>query len=314
MAKHNITRALFIVLALAFFITTMVFTALAGPGLYPFLSSTGNISADFSTQITPAGWAFSIWGIIYSFLACSLVFILSGLFRKNAYGYIYCSPAVLPRAFFITWCLNLGLNVSWLFLWDRRYMVPALVFLCLIASTNYKMIFLSCYGLQAYGPWLNKYHKVDLWLYRVLIQNGIAIYATWTTIASLLNLTIVLTSNEGMSQTDAATLSLSILAVMVVVWFILENSYFEKHVRFILSIYPVLIWSLTGVLTKNYNAAAPTRNDIFIAALLAVACVLCASRVVLVIWRQMIQPIFKDVDPDDMVPMEIAERQKTIFK
>lgn len=138
-------------------------------------------------------------------------------------------------------------------------MPTALAFLILIALTNYVMIFFSCLGLHNYGAWLSKYHKVDLWLHRVLvstftcylpatsfnfillsfsfgryparvsasksfllsllqIQNGIAIYATWTTIASLVNLTIVLANDVNMSQTGAATVSLSILAVVLSAW------------------------------------------------------------------------------------------------
>lgn len=147
-------------------------------------------------------------------------------------------------------------------------MPAALAFLILIASTNYLIIFFSCHGLHNYGAWLNKYHKADLWLHRVLVsiaaqlqvyvyllppsnifcancilqsfsckiyptyvsvfkyfllsllqvQNGVAIYATWTTIASLVNLNIVLTNDANMSQADAATVSLSILTVVVVVW------------------------------------------------------------------------------------------------
>ncbi|KAG8009478.1 hypothetical protein GBF38_017786 [Nibea albiflora] len=314
MAKHNISLVTAILLALLVFIVTMVFSALAAPGIYPFLASTGNISDEFVTQITPSGWTFSIWSIIYIFLALVLVFALSGTCRKNAYGYVYCSPAILPHGFFVTWCLNLGLNTGWLFLWDRRLMPAALAFLILIALTNYIMIFFSCYGLHNYGAWLNKYHKVDLWLHRVLVQNGIAIYATWTTIASLVNLTIVLTNDGNMSQTDAGTLALSVLTVVLFVWFILENSVLDKHVRYILTIYPVVIWALTGVFTKNYDAAAPTRNNIFIAALLAVACTLFVSRVVLVIWKHVKKPFFKDVSPDDMSPMEIAANQKKIFK
>ncbi|KAI3355284.1 hypothetical protein L3Q82_018136 [Scortum barcoo] len=264
MAKHNVIRMIAIVLALLFFIVTMVFTALAGPGIYPFLSTTANVSGDFVTQITPLGWTFTIWSIIYIFLASVLVYVLSGICRKNAYGYVYSNPAILPYGFFVTWCLNLTLNTAWLFLWDRRLMPAALAFLILIALTNYTMIFFSCLGLHNYGAWLSKYHRVDLWLHRVLIQNGIAIYATWTTIASLVNLTIVLGNDVKMSQTDAATVALSILTVVVAGWFILENFVLDKHVRYILTIYPVVIWALTGVFTKNYNAAAPTRNNTFI--------------------------------------------------
>lgn len=120
----------------------------------PFLESTGNISDIFTTEITPSGWTFTIWTIIYIFLALVLAYVLSSICRKyaafpkivkiqlilsslylnagenvhtcmmsvfrNAYGYVYCSPAILPHGFFVAWTLNLGLNTGWLFLWDRR--------------------------------------------------------------------------------------------------------------------------------------------------------------------------------------------------
>lgn len=126
----------------------------------PFLSSTGNVSDEFRTEITPAGWTFAIWSIIYVFLALVLLFVISGICRRyvtystictrqikvmcvflvrymrlfvvfffrNAYGYVYCSPPVLPHGFFIAWCLNLGLNVGWLFLWDRRFKITFVFF------------------------------------------------------------------------------------------------------------------------------------------------------------------------------------------
>uniref|UniRef100_UPI0037E98F4D uncharacterized protein n=1 Tax=Semicossyphus pulcher TaxID=241346 RepID=UPI0037E98F4D len=313
MAKHKLSLLIAIVLALLFFIITMAFTALAGPGIYPFLASTGNISDDFVTQITPSGWTFTIWSIIYTFLALVSAYVFSGIFRKNAYGYVYCSPAVLPHGFFMAWCLNLSLNIAWLFLWDRRLMAAALVFLILIALTNYIIIFFSCHGLHSYGAWLNKYHKADLWLHRVLVQNGVAIYATWTTIAALVNLTIVLVNDANMSQSDAAIVSLSVLTVVLLVWFILENSVLDKHVRYILTIYPVVIWAVTGVFTKNYVAELPTRSNIFIVSLLAMACFLFVARIVLVASRHVKKPLYQDVSPEDMSPMEIAEKQKKIF-
>ncbi|XP_038149570.1 uncharacterized protein LOC119788947 [Cyprinodon tularosa] len=314
MAKHNIGLLIAIVMALIIFIITMAFSALAAAGSSPFLYDTSNISAQFVIQLTPSGWTFTIWTIIYIFLALVMVYGVSGIFRKNAYGYVYCSPAVLPLGFYAFWCLNLILNISWLFLWDRMFMPAALAFLILIALTNYVVIFFSCYGLSQYGAWLNKYHRVDLWLHRLLIQNGIAIYATWTTIASLVNLTIVLVYNANVSDTDAATISLSLLTVVVVAWFFLENFILDRHVRFVLTVYPVVIWALTGVFTENYNAADPTRNNIFNAALLGVACFLFVTRILLVSWRQIKKPLYKDVNPDDMSPMEIAEKQNRFLK
>lgn len=48
----------------------------------PFLEPTGNVSDAFANEITPSGWTFIIWTIIYIFLALVCVYALSGLFRK----------------------------------------------------------------------------------------------------------------------------------------------------------------------------------------------------------------------------------------
>ena len=38
---------------------------------------------------------------------------------------------------------------------------------------------------------------VYLWFYRILVNNGLAFYATWVTLASLLNFSIALTYSSG---------------------------------------------------------------------------------------------------------------------
>lgn len=125
-------------------------------------------------------------------------------------------------------------------------MAGALVFLILVALTNYVKIFYSCHSLHVYGAWLSKYPRVDLWLHRALVrediyvyicdllsqtqcddgvcicllqvQNGIAIYGTRTTVASLVNLSIVLVKDAKMPPEDAVTLSFSLLTVVLLVW------------------------------------------------------------------------------------------------
>lgn len=49
------------------------------------------------------------------------------------------------------------------------------------------------------------------------------------------------------------------------------------------------------------------------AVLLALASVLFVVRILLVIWRHIKQPLYEDVSPEAMEPMEIAEKQKKIF-
>ncbi|XP_034002716.1 uncharacterized protein LOC117495542 [Trematomus bernacchii] len=314
MGKHNPGRLAAIVVSVVSFAISLVFNGLSVVGVGPFDTTTGNVSAVFDTQITPSGWTFQIWSVIYTWLIAMVIYIVTGLCRKNGYGYVYCSPAVLPYGFFISWCLNLCFNIGWLIVWDKGIMIAALVFLVLVICTNYSMIFFICHGLHVYGAWLKKYHKVDLWLLRVLVQNGVMIYTTWTTIATLINLTIVLTYDVGMSPLDAATISYCFLTVVLLVWFALENFVLDKHVRYVLVIYPVLIWALTGNLDKNFDAESPNRNGFFIVALLASASVLFLVRIVLVIWRHIKQPLYTDVSPEAMEPTDIAEKQKKIFR
>ncbi|KAF0295154.1 hypothetical protein FJT64_007287 [Amphibalanus amphitrite] len=42
--------------------------------------------------ITPIGWAFSIWGIIYTWLGIGLVYGLSQLWRRTDAGPVYLTP------------------------------------------------------------------------------------------------------------------------------------------------------------------------------------------------------------------------------
>ncbi|XP_068160677.1 uncharacterized protein [Antennarius striatus] len=341
MGEHNPGRLAAIVVSVVGFVISLVFNGLSVVGVGPYKTTTANVSAVFDTQITPSGWTFNIWSVIYIWLTLMIIYILSGLCRKlgsiccifsfknikatdksrfllqallNGYGYVYCNPPVLPYGFFISWCINLCFNIGWLIVWDRGNMIAALVFLVLVICTNYSMISFVCHGLHAYGAWLNKYHRKELWCFRVLVQNGVMIYTTWTTIATLINLTIVLTYDVNMDPTNAATIAYSVLSVLLLVWFTLENFVLDKHVRYIMVIYPVVIWALSGNLDKNYNAESPSRNGIFIAVLLALASVLFVIRIALVVWRHIKQPLYADVNPEDMEPCEIAEKQKKIFR
>lgn len=50
------------------------------------------------------------------------------------------------------------------------------------------------------------------------VQNGIALYATWGTLCTLLNLTIFLQHNSGASRCDCAMLSLLLLLMTLLAW------------------------------------------------------------------------------------------------
>ncbi|KAG8543858.1 hypothetical protein GDO81_023536 [Engystomops pustulosus] len=230
MYEHNIFKIILIFLTLAVYIVMVAFNAGAGSGLMKdvFLQRVGNLSDKFNTNFTPSGWTFMIWNVIFAwqFRKCFPIPFSLGDFEQNI------------------------LNIGWLFLWDREFLIPALA------------------------------------------QNGIAVYATWTTIASLLNFAVALTYNGNIPNGTSTTVCLSLLAFEVLLWFILENFLFDKYVRYTLTVYPVVIVALSGALDKHFNEAAPDGNNIYIAVLLAVACALFVVRVLLVIWRHFKQPFY----------------------
>ena len=125
--------------------------------------------------------------------------------------------------------------------------------------------------------------KRDFILTQVLVNNGLGMYATWTTIASLLNMTMAISYFHGVAQDVSCTIALSILAVELIVWFALENTILDKYTRYTLTVYPVVIWALSASISKNWDAAK--RNSVISVVLLAVACTLLVVRIVIVVWR-----------------------------
>ncbi|XP_075060002.1 uncharacterized protein LOC142144743 [Mixophyes fleayi] len=306
MYEHNIFKIIVIFLTLAVYIVMVAFNAGAGSGLMKgiFTQSVGNISNKFNTDFTPSGWTFMIWNVIFAWQFLWLGYVLSGICRRSELGWMYSKPDLFPVYFYFVWMLNNVLNIGWLFLWDREYLIPALVFLGAIALTNYIVLYISYRALYLNGVWLCKQRKVDLWLIRIFAQNGIAVYATWTTVACLLNFAVALTYNGNIPNSTSTTVSLSILAFEVVLWFYLENFVFDKYVRYTLTVYPVVIVALSGALNKNFNKSSPDGNNIYIAVLLAVGCAVFAVRVVLVIWRHFKQPLNAAMSNKISFPLE----------
>ncbi|XP_027721427.1 uncharacterized protein LOC114045542 isoform X4 [Vombatus ursinus] len=160
-----------------------------------------------------------------------------------------------------------------------------------LTGSNYVILSLACRGLHSHRTWLQNHHRIDLCLLRILVQNGIAIYATWTTVATLLNFAVVLVYSVGVANQTSTTVVLSILLMLLVLWFYLENFLLDKYVRYILTVYPVVMVALSGNIAQHYNTSAPTRNNIFAVVLMAVTSVMFLVRLGLVTCRHRYQPL-----------------------
>ncbi|CAH1775177.1 unnamed protein product [Owenia fusiformis] len=290
--KHSPGRIILIVLSTLFFANTLFFNYLsaAGQGLGGvFLNTTGGISNKYQHQIVPAGWTFSIWGAIYLWQAIWIVYAWTTVCRKSASGYLYVSPGHMPPAMYGVWILNMALNVSWLILWDREMIIVSLCVIALMPFTLYICIGISIWGVNKSSDYLSKSgNAVDIWLTRFTVQNGMAFYATWTTLATLLNFTSVLIYKANVENSIASTISLSIVTAEIVVYFTLDMTVLDRFTRYLFSPYIVCIVALSGVHSRNWNPEL--RNSIFNAVLIGVACVCCLAKIIVMFYRHLTKP------------------------
>lgn len=77
---------------------------------------------------------------------------------------------------------------------------------------------------------------------------------------------------------------------------------------------PLVTWLITSKVRQDARECLPWYFLSPIAAILALVCVLCAARILLVIWRNIKKPIYKVASIEVMSPLEIAQKQRTIFK
>jgi hypothetical protein len=128
-----------------------------------------------------------------------------------------------------------------------------------------------------------------------LVHNGLAVYGTWLYLATLLNLTVWISqmyNKNAQSITDGSTAALSLVLVGILIYFISENFIFYSSMAYTFLPWFVLIFALSGIVTKNYNRTdIPDRNKSFAFALLIICGVLFVIRVILFIIRYIKQKI-----------------------
>ena len=141
----------------------------------------------------------------------------------------------------------------------------------------------------------------DIWLVRVLVHNGLAIYATWLYLATLINLILWISrihNRNIQTITDASTAGLSLIFVGIIIYFISENFLFYSSMAYTYLPWLVFIFGLSGIISKNYNRIdVANRNKSFELAILIISLILFIIRIVLFIIRYMKRRIPTINDP-----------------
>jgi len=279
------------------FVVALVINALAGlqgtidTGI--FTQPTANVSATYTLAITPAGWTFAIWGVIYTYMIIWMIYSLTLLCTKTENGYLYCCPALLPPTFFMSYMVNLVFNMSWLILFDREMLWWALLAAFIMPLTAYTSIFISMKSVSEHSEELIRQGLRKQILYVIgMVQNGIGMYAAWLTVAFVLNLCMVLIYYLGNDNMVASSWGLGILAFFVVFYAWLDLIKFENSFRYIYTPYMVWIWALYGIIYENWDPSAPIST--YMAALIAIVAFLFIVKIWQSIKKSKEEPLYKD--------------------
>lgn len=223
-ARRSFEQAM-VVLAIA--ATIFVNTLANSAGL--FGARTGEIANRFDVYFTPAGWVFSIWGVIYAGLIAFAIWQVRPAHRNDAGLAAIRWPVILT-------CVA---NVGWLVSWHAGAYIASLIIMLLL------------YGLLAV-------------IYRSLRQSGFRrggaflsvdavfrVYIGWITVATLANAAVVFDvqgwrpAGVGAEAFAIGLIAVLVAAVVAVAWRLRDPWWLA-----------VLLWAAIGIVLKPGQSLA----------------------------------------------------------
>lgn len=178
------------------------------------------ISDKYPTLLTPSGYAFAVWSLIYLGLAAFSIF---QALPKNAGRYARIR---------LVYILNCAANGAWIYLWHYEQILESLAVMFVLLGT---LIFINVNLPKTESP-------TEYWLARFPFN----IYFGWITVATVLNFTVALVYLGVKTSDFSASVAASVLIVVTTLLGII--------VRFTLNsaAYPVIIaWALTAIAIKH---------------------------------------------------------------
>ncbi|MHB1413639.1 MAG: TspO/MBR family protein [Chloroflexota bacterium] len=190
--------------------------------------TTGEISDRFAVYFVPAGYVFSIWGLIYAGLVAYGVFQALPSQREN------------QRMRSIGWLFvfSSAANIAWLFLWHYEifaFTVIAMVALLLSLIAIYLRLGIGRFRVSSGESWL--------------VRVPFSIYLGWITVATIANITAVLKYyNWDGFGIDPQIWAVIMLAVGTVIASIV--SFTRGDIAYSL----VIVWAFIGIAVKQADA------------------------------------------------------------
>jgi hypothetical protein len=206
----------------------LVIAATAGVIFVNYLAGTGrlnnktptNISDQYPTLVTPAGYAFSIWGLIYG-----------GLLAFSIYQALPAQTARFSkiRTLYIS---NCAANCVWLYLWHYELIALSVVVIFVMLGT---LVLINTNLPHADS-------LLETWLARI----PFSIYFGWLTVATILNFSIALLFLEFDAANSSKVFLASTLIIAATVLGVVV------HFKMAIAAYPLTIaWALTAIAIKH---------------------------------------------------------------
>ncbi|XP_018021864.1 uncharacterized protein LOC108678041 [Hyalella azteca] len=243
---------------------------------------------------SPAEWTVVLWPITMGWLLFCVLFGYVLLCVKNPVGPAYKSPPVLGAWFLLNFTLSLFCVIAWSIVYDRELVVPAAVLSILAAILSWIATAEIYRTVHEYGGWMARHSRVMLWLYRLLWHNGMAGFTAWLTIQAIYVLFVTLRAMAGMSLINTVWGVFGSMTAIIVVWFILENSILDSYGRYTFTQYPVVVVHMAGVYVAVKDLQNVNEVKAFAIALLALACVCAALRIILMFVRGFKCPLYSN--------------------
>jgi len=177
---------------IAAFVAVIIVNGLAN-GIPLGGQTTGEISAKYPSLFTPAGFTFSIWGLIYLSLAAFIIYQALPAQRNNQL-----IAKITPL-----FVANCAANAAWIFVWHYDLLWLSLILMAAILITLMQIY----RALAAAGPAASGAE----WLF---LRLPFSLYTGWITVATIANLSCLQIAygwdDAGLSAIDWTLLKLAI--------------------------------------------------------------------------------------------------------
>ena len=213
------------------------------PGVIPFAHPNHTIGY-FTTLDTASVGDWCVWGAAWLWSAAWLVYCWSFVCRPKR------TRTVHELTYFLFACCLVCIPV-WFYFRRQQQASLSLGFSILSLLTLYLCLLLLLVRLYSQSSYLAEAQRVDLWLTRMVVLNGLAFAAAWVEVLVVQDLTHALKYQGELYNETAALVGLSLLATRILVYFAFEQTFLDRFVRHMVVQYLVYPWAIMWMLVEQ---------------------------------------------------------------